>query len=158
MKAQLLLADAAKADPGSSKVHALGLGWSVTSSPTPAMALVLLLKVAWTECNRPLAIHIWLETEDGKVVRVPGPAGPLSLDLRASGEAGRPAGLPEGSAVDMSLAFGLGSGLPLPAGARYLWKAEIKDEGQDSVLGEDSVSFYVRPTPRRKGRDGAQAS
>ncbi len=51
MRIHLLLADSAQADP-TGKVHALGLGWTVTSTPTPPAALIATIWVDWTEANQ----------------------------------------------------------------------------------------------------------
>jgi hypothetical protein len=52
VEAQVLLADFAQAD-AAGKVNALGLGWSVTSTPIPNHAVVIMLKVGWDETNTP---------------------------------------------------------------------------------------------------------
>ncbi|MGW4366282.1 hypothetical protein ACWEKT_11605 [Nocardia takedensis] len=44
MRVMLLAADSAQMDT-SGKAHALGLGWSLTSSPTAAMSLILLMEL-----------------------------------------------------------------------------------------------------------------
>jgi hypothetical protein len=44
--AKLILCDYAVADPAG-KVHMLGAGWSLTSSPTPPHAVVVLMKIPW---------------------------------------------------------------------------------------------------------------
>ncbi|MGV9676383.1 DUF6941 family protein [Nocardia sp. NPDC003482] len=41
MKLTVLVADSAQADPSSGKVHTLGLGWDLVSTPTPPMSLVI---------------------------------------------------------------------------------------------------------------------
>ena len=46
IEAQLLLCDAAVADQAG-KLHMLGAGWSVTSSPTSPQAVAVLLKIPW---------------------------------------------------------------------------------------------------------------
>jgi hypothetical protein len=50
MDAVVLLADSAATD-ATGKVHALGLGWTMTSSPTPPMAVVVLFHVPWDQSN-----------------------------------------------------------------------------------------------------------
>ena len=51
MKVMLLLADSAQVTPDGAKVHALGLGWDLTGSPTAPMAVVALIQVPWHETN-----------------------------------------------------------------------------------------------------------
>ncbi|MEU7633388.1 hypothetical protein AB0C34_25980 [Nocardia sp. NPDC049220] len=48
MKLTLWTADSAQPDP-SGKAHALGLGWSVTTTPTPPMALVVFVDIGTDE-------------------------------------------------------------------------------------------------------------
>ncbi|MFF3226164.1 hypothetical protein ACFYV7_25445 [Nocardia suismassiliense] len=45
MNITALLADSAQTDP-TGKVHALGLGWSLTVTPTPPMALLLFIELS----------------------------------------------------------------------------------------------------------------
>jgi len=52
VEAHVLLADFAQAD-ASGKVNALGLGWSLTGTPIPNHAVVIMLKVGWDETNKP---------------------------------------------------------------------------------------------------------
>lgn len=95
MRATVLLADSAQSDPAG-KVHALGLGWTVTSTPTPPMALVVLIEVDWTEANRKIPFKAELLTADGHNVTARGPLGEQPISLEGEFEAGRPAGIPPG--------------------------------------------------------------
>lgn len=141
MKAHVLLADFAQADGGSGKVSALGLGWTVTSTPTPPQAVVILLRVGWNETNRPHELELTLLTADGEhAVVAPGPFGDQPLVIEATFEVGRPAGIPEGSDIDHDFALNLSAGLPLEAGARYEWRLRIDDHHEESW----TAPFQVR--------------
>lgn len=108
----------------------------------PAHAVIVLLRVGWTETNRRHKLELSLLTADGHhAVTAPTPFGDQPLKIEAEFEVGRPAGIPEGSDVDHNLAINLGAGLPLEAGRRYEWRLTI---GGD-VEGSWSVPFFVRP-------------
>ncbi len=141
MRAHVLLADFAQADPSSGKVGALGLGWSVTTTPTPQHAVIVMLKVGWTETNKPHQLQLSLLTADGQhAVSAPTPFGEQPLKVEATVEVGRPAGLPEGSEVEHNFAINIGPGIPLTPG-RYEWRLTIDgDEHLDWF-----ASFFVRP-------------
>lgn len=142
MKAHILLADFAQAD-GQGKIGALGLGWSVTGTPTPPQAVIVLLRVGWTEANRPHKLEVSLLTADGEnAVMAPGPFNEQPLKVEATFEVGRPVGIPEGSDIDHNLAVGIGAGLPLEAGRRYEWRLSIDGTHDESW----SAPFFVRPS------------
>lgn len=126
MEAHVLLADFAQVDQAG-KVNALGIGWGVTTSPTPHMAVIVMVKVGWNEANRPHRMILSLLTADGEhAVTVPGPVGEQLVPLHVEGEfqVGRPAGLPEGSTLDHALAVNLAAGVSLLPG-RYEWRLTI---------------------------------
>ncbi len=139
MDAVLLLADAAQADPAN-KVHALGLGWTVTSTPTPPAALVALIKVPWHATNEPHRAVLRLLDADGRAVELPGPEGESTVEIVSEFEVGRPPGVPTGTAIDVPLVVTLGPGMPLPANTRYVWQLEIDGEVKDGW----SAPFSVR--------------
>src|SRR5258705_12601503 len=118
VEAQLILCDAAQAESG--KVHMLGAGWSMTSSPTAPHAVAVLMKVPWDRANQPLKLVLQLLDSDGKPVSLEALGGPPALRADANVEVGRPAGLPHGSMLDASFALNVGS-LPLAPG-RYEWR------------------------------------
>jgi hypothetical protein len=139
MHAVLLLADSAQADP-SGKIHALGMGWSVTSSPTPPAALILFLKIPWTAANRKHQLRIQLLTSDG--VPVPSPKdAQLHIQIEGEFEVGRPPGLPPGMALDQALTVPLPTALELARGQMYEWRLEIDGTHEESW----TATFYVRP-------------
>lgn len=129
MEAHVLLADFAQTDM-SGKVNALGLGWSVTQTPTSNMAVVVMVKVGWNETNQKHRLRLNLLTTDGHhAVNVPTPLGVQPLQLEGEFEVGRPADLPEGSTIDHALAVNVGPGLALPPG-RYEWRLKIDDQDE----------------------------
>jgi len=124
VEAHVLLADFAQSDQ-TGKVNALGLGWSITSVPTPHHAVVVLLHVGWDETNTQHHLTLRLLTTDGQdAVEVPTPFGPQPLQVEMDFEVGRPAGLAAGSTIDHGVAINVGAGLPLQPG-RYEWRLQI---------------------------------
>ncbi|GAA1223264.1 hypothetical protein GCM10009655_23150 [Rhodoglobus aureus] len=134
-----MLADSAQADQAG-KAHALGLGWSVTTTPSLPMALVILIEIDWTEANQKHHITAELVDADGHSFMVVGPTGELTpIRFDADFEVGRPPGLPHGSPLAMPLAVNIGGGLPLLPEQRYRWK--VTNTGQPGAdLG---ASFSV---------------
>ncbi len=140
MDAVLLLADAAQADPAN-KVHALGLGWTITTTPTPPAALVALIKVPWHATNELHHAVLRLLDADGQpVVLLPGVEDEMPVEIASDFEVGRPPGLPSGSDIDVPLVVSLGPGMPLQAHTRYVWQLEIDGEVKDGW----SAPFSVR--------------
>jgi hypothetical protein len=139
MEAVLLLANSAEDHGG--MVSALGLGWSVTGSPTPPMALVLLIKVPWDQTNRPHHVQIQLVDSDGQPpLIVPDEQGnPGPVQVEGEFEVGRPPGIPHGTPIDNSLVVQFPPGMPLNPGAMYEWRVEVDG---DAVA---TRSFFVRP-------------
>jgi hypothetical protein len=141
MRAVMVLCDFAEQEQPGGKVHMLGAGWSLTG-PAPAQhAVVVLIKVGWTESNRPHPFILRLTDGDGLVVKVPSPAGLQALEVPGRLEVGRPAGLPEGSEIDASFLVQL-QPLPLAGGQRYTWRLEI--DGREIA----SESFFMRAMPQ----------
>jgi hypothetical protein len=132
---KLILCDAAVAEPGSGKVHMLGAGWSVTSSPTPQQSVVVLMKIPWDRANQPISFVLQLFDSDGRPVRIETPPGSQEIKFEGQVEVGRPLGVAAGSDLDASLALNVPS-LPLTP-ARYQWRLDISDQTFD-------VSFQVR--------------
>src|SRR5258708_3262641 len=86
--AQVILCDAAVADP-SGKVHMLGAGWSVTTSPTAPQGVALVVKVPWDRANQKLHMKLQLRDSDGHPVDLPGPDGRQSVGTEGQIEVGR---------------------------------------------------------------------
>lgn len=147
MRTIVLLADAAQTDTAG-KLHALGLGWTVTSTPTPPAAVIAIVEVEWTETNMPYKIDFDLVDEDGHPVTIPGPMGEsIALHFESEFELGRPPGLVPGTPLTVPFAVPLGAGIPLAPGKRYRWR--VLNSGQP---GDDiGASFYVRPAVGQPG-------
>lgn len=124
IEAQLLLCDSAVADP-SGKVHMLGAGWSMTSSPTAPHAVAVLAKIPWDRANQKLPLTLQLRDSDGQDVEVPTSAGDKKIGSEGNIEVGRPPGVSHGSPLDASFALNLPS-LPLSPG-RYEWRLTIAE-------------------------------
>ncbi len=136
----MLLADSAQADV-SGKAHALGLGWNIASTPTPPMALLLLIEVGWNEANERHRISAELHDEDGSPVLVPGDGG-VHVPIRFEGdyEVGRPPGSVPGMPLGIPIVINVGPGIPLQSGKRYRWHVENSGEPGADL----SVGFFVR--------------
>src|SRR5581483_3231689 len=117
MRVTMMLADSAQAVDG--KLYILGGGWSIATSGAMS-ALALKLEVPWDLANQQHQWRIDLLTEDGEPVMA-GDGTPLHVEGQF--EVGRPAGIPEGTPIDLPLAINIGP-LPLPAG-RYVWQLII---------------------------------
>lgn len=141
MKAILMLADSAQTDPAG-KVHALGLGFSVVTTPAPPIALVAVIDIPWDQTNTKHGLVIELLDADGQVVSFEsGPMGnPLpAVHVEAEIEAGRPAGLAAGTPIRQSFAIQIGPGMPLAPGQKYEFHMSINGEHLDSWLATFSV-------------------
>ena len=121
----MILADAAQEVNG--KLYILGGGWSVTGPQVPPMALALKLDVPWNAANRPHEFLLGLVDDDGHPVSAGGEDA-AGVQVGGQFEVGLPAGVPEGSDIDLALAVTLGP-LPLTAG-RYAWQLWIDGETQ----------------------------
>ena len=136
VKAHLFLADSAQADP-TGKLHALGLGWTMTVTPTPPAAVVALIEVEWSESNQPFHVTLELLDADGERVSIPGPIGPSELVIEGDMETGRPPGHPHGTSQFVPLTLNVAGGMPLQVGQRYQWRLSIDGEAREAV------GFYV---------------
>jgi hypothetical protein len=127
--ATLLLANSAEATP-SGTVSALGLGWSVTVTPTPPTAVIILLLVPWDQANIKHDLYLRLTDSDGNVVLIPQPPTGDMGPLEVSGEfeVGRPPGLPHGTDIDHPMPLNISAGLTLTPGQRYQWRLDIDGE------------------------------
>jgi hypothetical protein len=122
--AKLILCDAAQADPRG-KIHMLGAGWSVVPSPTPPHAVAVLIQIPWDRTNQKLPMRLALVDTDGNDVMLDGPDGPVSVEFVGDVEAGRPPGIPSGSAIHNATAMTVPP-LPLKPG-RYGWRLKIAE-------------------------------
>ena len=142
MRASIILCDFAEQDQPSGKVHMLGAGWSVTGPAPAPQAVVVLIKIEWTEANRPHDFALRLTDGDGAVVHIPTPAGTQGMEFAGKLEVGRPPGIPHGSEIDTSFVVPL-QPLPLTPGQRFTWRLNF---GEHEAASE---SFYVRPLPQQ---------
>ena len=115
------------------KLHMLGAGWSITSSPTSPAAVAILLKVPWDPTNERIPMSLYLCDADGARVTID--ERPVGLEQQF--EVGRPPGLAPGTPIDASFQFTVPP-LPLHPG-RFQWRLAV---GVD----EFSISFEVRGT------------
>lgn len=132
--AQIILCDAAQSDP-SGKLHMLGAGWSITSSPTAPQAVAVLIKVPWDRTNQQLTLTLQLLDADGHPVLLPSPVGQTPVAVGSTLEVGRPPSVPAGSPIDASFALNV-QPMPLPPG-RYEWRLDLAGE-------TSSAPFLVR--------------
>ena len=127
----MLLCDAAVAD-ASGKLHMLGVGWSITTSPTAPSAVAILLRIPWDRANQKLPMSLVLVDADGRPVNLPGAA---KIGSESFLEVGRPPGVEHGTPLDAAFQLSVGP-LPLPPG-RYQWRLDVAGE-------EFAVSFQVQ--------------
>ncbi len=141
-----VLCDAAQVDAQAGKVHMLGAGWSVTTSPTTPSAAVVMLGIPWDRSNRPIHVSLALVDQDGKPVTIPGPNGQTEVKIEADVEVGRPPGVPSGVMLDANLAPVMPP-LPLEPG-RYSWQLDLTPSGESasrSFPGAVITRFCLRP-------------
>jgi hypothetical protein len=139
VKVTMLLCDAAQVADG--KLFVLGGGWSLTGpDPTPS-AIAVKLEVPWHEADQAHHWELFLVDADGREVTVPGPDDTMQpIEIRGDFQVGRPTEIPEGSPIDLPLAFNLGP-LPLEPGSRYTWRLVIDGETDESW----TLGFTTRP-------------
>lgn len=104
-----MLCDSAAAEAG--KLYVQGGGWNnitVAAFPAqhPRIGIALVVTVPYTQTNKPHALTIELQDEDGKAYPL-GPGDPGSEKLTAQFNVGRPPQLVEGEAQMLSLAVNL---------------------------------------------------
>src|SRR5215467_6166980 len=128
MRVTILLADAAQSVDG--KLYILGGGWSITGPDPVPMALAIKIEVPWTEANTPHTLELKLINEDGQPVIAHTPIGDRPIELTSEFETGRPAGLRQGTPLDVALAINL-MPLPLPPGSRFTWHCFIDGNTAD---------------------------
>jgi hypothetical protein len=146
VRVALFLADAAQSTPDG-KAHALGLGWTFTSSPTAPMALVVVLDVDWSETDRDIPCRIDLVDEDGApiMVRLTGQENPRGIEIGFNVRVARPPGHPEGVPIRWTQAVQL-PGLPLPPGKRFQWRVNV-----DGAVGMPwTASFGTRAADQQQ--------
>lgn len=133
----MLLCDFAQAAEG--KLYVMGGGWSIRGDLAP-MALAIKIDVPWSETNRRHEWRLSLVDADGYPVLVEGPEGMRPIEVRDGFEVGRPAGLPEGTPIDLPLAINVGP-IPLTPASQFSWRLEIDGRTDEAW----QVSFLTRP-------------
>jgi hypothetical protein len=136
--ATLLLADSAQASPDG-KLHALGMGWTHTSSPmTAPSAVAFILHVPWGETNRKIKWTLDLLDADGNAVVVQtGPERYSSLHMEQEVEVGRPPGTKPGADINVPFAINL-TPMPLAPDRTFVWVLAVGDR-------KWRVPFTTRP-------------
>lgn len=137
LEATLFLADSAQVSDG--KIHALGIGWTQTSSPVSAPSAVgIILHVPWGETNRKIKWTLDLIDADGKPILLQtGPESFAPVHMESELEVGRPAGVKHGSSINVPFAVNVGP-MPLKPDGKFEWVLRV--EGK-----EWRTSFATRP-------------
>ena len=139
----MLLADFAQAIEG--KLYIMGGGWSMTG-PTPSpSAIAMKIEVPWNEANRKHNLKLELLDSDFRPVIVPTPNGNAPLVISGDFEVGRPAGILQGTPIDVPLAFNIGP-IPLEPGMHYVWRLSINGAGKDEWQAAFSTKRSDRPS------------
>ena len=151
MDITLFLADYAQAD-ANNKVHAIGIGWTITTSPSPPHAVVALLGVPWDQTNREHTFSFVLTDQDGREVQgLPDADGnPTTVKVEGSFEVGRPVGLPPGRPIAVPLVINVVPGLQLEQRTSYDWTLVV--DGSDEW--RRVVSFLVQGQAVQPGGGG----
>ena len=123
----MLLAQSAQLDPAGT-VHALGLGWTTTGTPTPQHALVVFAEVDWAEIGTSFPIRAELVDGDGNRV-----AQTEENMINARRHPDHPAG----TAVTIPFVATIPA-LSLTAGQRYQWRVSI-----GGVMHEDWLAGFT---------------
>ncbi|MGA7355085.1 MAG: hypothetical protein WA431_05060 [Candidatus Cybelea sp.] len=141
MEATLFLADSAQTSPDG-KLHALGIGWTYTSSPmTAPSAVAFILHVPWAETNRKIEWALDLLDADGApVVLQTGPEDYSGLHMESEIEVGRPSGTKPGSDINVPFAVNIAP-MPLPPDGTFVWVLTVGDR-------KWRAPFTTRPLPR----------
>ncbi|MGI9120008.1 MAG: DUF6941 family protein [Acidimicrobiales bacterium] len=133
----MLLADAAQAVGG--KLFILGGGWSVIGPGPAPMAIAMKIDVPWDQTNQR---HRWvldLVDQDAQPIVVTTPEGERPVRISGDFEVGRPAGLAQGTPIDLPLAISVGP-IPLPPGSRCVWQLSIDGQADPAW----TLAFDVR--------------
>jgi hypothetical protein len=142
MDATLFLADSAQTAPDG-KLHALGIGWTHTSSPVSApSAVAFILHVPWGETNRKITWALDLLDADGKgVVVQTGPETFTTIHMENEIEVGRPPGTKPGADINVPFAVNI-TPMPLAPDRTYVWVLKIGER-------EWRAPFSTRPAQQQ---------
>jgi hypothetical protein len=140
----LFLADSAQVAEG--KLHALGIGWSHTSSPMSGPSAVgIIFHVSWDETNRRIRWTLDLLDADGNPVQIPdGAGGTQGIHVENDPEVGRPPGIKPGSAINVPFAIVLPP-FALPPDNRFEWVLRVDNK-------DWRTAFSTRPPNERSPR------
>ena len=130
----MLLADSAQVAGG--KLFVLGGGLTAIGPKPQPLALALHIRVPWDRANIGHQLRIELHDQDGRPIEQNGQ--PFSLSGRF--EAGRPAGLPHGSPLGVSMAMNFPP-MALQPNQRYTFVLDIDGERRTAWR----ASFSTRP-------------
>jgi hypothetical protein len=129
MKLTVLTADSAQVD-SAGKVHALGLGWVQTTTPTPPMSLVLFLNFDEPQSSsEPISLTVKCLDANGRLAKIES-GKELEFKGALNGESG---------AVRAIAAINLAPGINLEPGA-YRWVASIDGTEIEEVVPFEAVS------------------
>lgn len=132
----MLLADAAQV--ADDKLFVLGGGLQLLPPHPRPVAIAMLLKVPWDRANLPHEWKLELLDEDGMPVL----ANDRPVLVAGQFEAGRPAGWPPGTPLQVPLVINFAA-LPVRPGGAYSWRLAIDDTSEPSWR----VGFRVAPAP-----------
>lgn len=127
MDARILLADYAQVDPNG-KVHAIGLGWTRTTTPVGNMGIIVILEFDQDEAEGHHTADVTLLDEDGFPAQLEQPEGD---DVQPRFSARFTIGPIKDEKSDFPIthpfAVNLPPGMPVEAGGIYTWQVSIDD-------------------------------
>lgn len=129
MRAIVLLANSGHLDQNGT-VHALGLGWTTSPTPTAQHVLIVFVEVQWSELGQSFPIRAELVDSDG--VRV---AHTEENTIKARRHPVHPAGTPVTIPFIATI-----PPLNLTVGERYQWRVSIADEMHEDWLAGFTVT------------------
>jgi uncharacterized protein DUF6941 len=129
MRAIVLLAQSGHLDKGGT-VHALGLGWTTSPTPTPQHVLIVFVEVDWSEIGKTFPIRAELVDSDGARV-----AHTEDGVIKARHQPVHPKGTP----VTIPFIATIPS-LNLKVGQRYQWRVSINNEMHEDWLAGFTVT------------------
>jgi len=129
MRAIVLLAHSGHLDQNGT-VHALGLGWTTSPTPTAQHVLIVFVEVEWSELGASFPIRAELVDSDG--VRV-------AHTEQNTIKARRDPVHPEGTPVTIPFIATIPP-LQLTVGERYQWRVSIADEMHEDWLAGFTVT------------------
>ena len=138
----LLIGDFANQDGG--KVGLLGGGWSITPTPTPPQAVVVIIEVPGEHLNETFAVELTLFDEQGPLA-LPDPLTGETRPLRIAQNMLAPTipGIPRKAWNKVHFVINLSPGLPLRPDHVYTWAASVDGD----TRSDWKTSFYVVDQP-----------